>query len=117
MSTRFSAKTTNCGICLNLIEVEGLLNSCPHKFCHDCILAWAQVKKNQRENRCPLCKLRFSQVTRNSLRVEYTQKPLSVVSVVSTKDQHREPLQQEVPALIPEAHNLFRLDSDVFISL
>ena len=113
VSTRFSAKTTNCGICLALIEVEGVLNSCPHKFCHDCILAWAQVKKIQRENRCPVCKLRFTQVTRHSLRVEYTRSHLPGVSAVSHKDQ----VQQRAPELIPDAHNLFRIDSDVFITL
>lgn len=37
-----------CAICLEDIAVEGSLDACDHRFCHCCILTWAET-----ENRCP----------------------------------------------------------------
>lgn len=32
-----------CCICLEELEVEGSLDGCTHRFCHGCILQWAEV--------------------------------------------------------------------------
>lgn len=85
--TRFSAKANTCGICLALIEFSGSLNCCSHKFCFDCILKWSQVLITQTENRCPVCKGRFSSVTRISHRVEYKDAAQSGVVDISEKSQ------------------------------
>jgi len=36
-----------------------LVNSCDHRFCFGCIEKWAE-----RENKCPLCKIRFTKIDR-----------------------------------------------------
>ncbi|KAM7279456.1 hypothetical protein ACFE04_006590 [Oxalis oulophora] len=52
-----------CGICLLSSDDEntlrGYIDSCNHYYCYTCILEWAKV-----ESRCPLCKARFTTVTR-----------------------------------------------------
>ena len=49
-----------CGICLELPgDSRGQLDSCAHAFCAQCILDWAQV-----ESKCPVCRARFTSVTR-----------------------------------------------------
>lgn len=51
----------NCCICMCEPEPVDLaaINGCQHKFCFDCIEKWAD-----RENTCPLCKVRFSKIDR-----------------------------------------------------
>lgn len=50
-----------CSICMNQpgrFQVSAI-DSCVHEFCFDCISTWSQT-----ENSCPLCKQRFTQVSR-----------------------------------------------------
>jgi hypothetical protein len=53
-----------CGICLSEEQratVQGVLNCCSHYFCFACIMEWSRV-----ESRCPLCKQRFTTITKSS---------------------------------------------------
>lgn len=51
----------SCCICMTPPEHEELskISGCEHLFCFQCISKWAE-----RENSCPLCKVRFSKITR-----------------------------------------------------
>ena len=53
--------TSSCCICMCDVEHEelALINGCEHQFCFGCIEKWAE-----RENTCPLCKVRFSKIDR-----------------------------------------------------
>ena len=50
-----------CSICLEIPSKteEAAINGCSHKFCFQCIEKWAD-----RENTCPLCKVRFTKIDR-----------------------------------------------------
>ncbi|KAG7393974.1 hypothetical protein PHYPSEUDO_000151 [Phytophthora pseudosyringae] len=50
-----------CCICQDVVDAlkQGHLSSCDHRFHFDCIVAWAKVT-----NLCPLCKTKFTAVTR-----------------------------------------------------
>lgn len=52
-----------CGICHedDLLDI-GEIDSCEHRFCHECISKWSQI-----ESKCPFCKVRFSWITRRLL--------------------------------------------------
>lgn len=53
-----------CGICLSeegKRTVRGVLNCCSHYFCFACIMEWSKV-----ESRCPLCKQRFTTISRTA---------------------------------------------------
>ncbi|VAH90082.1 unnamed protein product [Triticum turgidum subsp. durum] len=53
-----------CGICLSEDQrttLQGVLNCCSHYFCFACIMEWSKV-----ESRCPLCKRRFTTITKSS---------------------------------------------------
>lgn len=52
-----------CGICHedDLLDI-GEIDSCEHRFCHECISKWSQI-----ESKCPFCKVRFSCITRRLL--------------------------------------------------
>ena len=65
--TRFRRKAESCGICYNLIEIQGKLSSCTHLFCHKCIKRWSRT-----ENTCPLCRGRFDWIERVPRRREYS---------------------------------------------
>jgi hypothetical protein len=57
-----SAETSSsCCICMCDVEHEelALINGCEHQFCFVCIEKWAE-----RENTCPLCKVRFTKIDR-----------------------------------------------------
>jgi hypothetical protein len=47
-----------CCICLSNVSDPAVLDGCSHHFCATCIQAWSA-----RENRCPLCKRRFTSIT------------------------------------------------------
>ena len=51
----------HCSICLEppARDEETRLNNCEHIFCFSCIETWAE-----RENTCPLCKVRFTKIER-----------------------------------------------------
>jgi len=51
-----------CGICLENVKVQGLLNSCNHPFCYDCIFEWSRTS-----NTCPFCKKRFGSLNKIDL--------------------------------------------------
>jgi Ring finger domain len=55
-----AAKETCC-ICMSDVEADDLakISGCDHGFCFDCIEKWAE-----RENTCPLCKIRFTKIDR-----------------------------------------------------
>lgn len=51
----------SCCICMSEPDRQQLstINGCGHHFCFDCIAKWAE-----RENKCPLCKVRFTKIAR-----------------------------------------------------
>ncbi|KDD72616.1 hypothetical protein H632_c3120p0, partial [Helicosporidium sp. ATCC 50920] len=59
------ATEIQCGICHDdEFEKQGEIDSCTHvcvlsmtRYCHPCITRWSEI-----ENRCPMCKLRFTVV-------------------------------------------------------
>jgi len=51
-----------CGICLDTVKLQGVLNSCSHSFCMVCIKEWSKTS-----NTCPFCKVRFTQLTQVDL--------------------------------------------------
>jgi len=55
------ATVDNCCICMCYVEPNdlALINSCDHRFCFGCIEKWSE-----RENKCPLCKVRFTKIDR-----------------------------------------------------
>lgn len=58
------AGRATCGICLSeeqRVTVQGVLDCCSHYFCFACIMQWSKV-----ESRCPLCKRRFTTITKSS---------------------------------------------------
>jgi len=48
-----------CDICYKTIQIQGVIESCNHKFCFDCIKRWSRI-----ENTCPMCKKRFNSLKR-----------------------------------------------------
>jgi len=56
-----NGENISCVICLDEIPHMQLaaVNGCAHSFCFSCIEKWAD-----RENTCPLCKLRFTKIDR-----------------------------------------------------
>jgi len=58
-----------CAICLDSIRVQGIIDSCKHDFCYDCILKWSSSS-----NTCPLCKKRFHSVTKKEVPVGKSKK-------------------------------------------
>eukprot|EP01122_Echinamoeba_exundans_P005977 TRINITY_DN1618_c0_g1_i1.p1 TRINITY_DN1618_c0_g1~~TRINITY_DN1618_c0_g1_i1.p1 ORF type:complete len:373 (+),score=49.24 TRINITY_DN1618_c0_g1_i1:66-1184(+) len=47
----------DCGICLDKVSIRGVLDSCDHAFCFECIFRWSKES-----NTCPMCKQRFHQL-------------------------------------------------------
>ncbi|XP_043719647.1 uncharacterized protein LOC122667442 isoform X2 [Telopea speciosissima] len=82
-----------CGICLSEEgkgTIRGTLNCCNHYFCFACILEWSKV-----ESRCPLCKQRFSTISKpaNSiLGIDLR----SVIVRVAKRDQVYRPTEEEI---------------------
>ena len=58
---KLAAKAVNCCICMCDVEPKDLamINGCDHQFCFGCIEKWSE-----RENKCPLCKTRFTKIER-----------------------------------------------------
>jgi hypothetical protein len=48
-----------CAICLEEVNNIGIINSCDHKYCYDCIKRWSKET-----NKCPQCKKKFTKITR-----------------------------------------------------
>lgn len=55
------AATESCCICMCDVDCDDLagISGCLHTFCFSCIERWAE-----RENSCPLCKIRFTKIDR-----------------------------------------------------
>jgi hypothetical protein len=112
MKTRFTSKAQICGICLCEIAVQGIVDSCKHEFCFDCISRWSEVINIQIENKCPVCKARFLRITSEFKRKQYRcQRLKKKVNYVSNKSQK---CGVDLITLIETAeqlltHELFRL--------
>lgn len=73
-----------CGICLSeegKRTVKGILNCCSHYFCFACIMEWSKV-----ETRCPLCKQRFTTISKTA-RVDGGHDSRDAVISVPERDQ------------------------------
>lgn len=55
----------SCAICFEDIKRKGMINSCKHTFCLECINEWG--KKN---NKCPLCKKEFTKIIYNEIGIK-----------------------------------------------
>ena len=55
------APKVDCCICMEPVEPKDLakIDGCNHRFCFGCIEKWSE-----RENKCPLCKARFTKIER-----------------------------------------------------
>ncbi|VUZ49783.1 unnamed protein product [Hymenolepis diminuta] len=52
------AKSNNCGICWNSLNMHYANPACcRHKFCYNCLKRWAEIN-----NSCPLCRKRFQEM-------------------------------------------------------
>ncbi|XP_058083411.1 uncharacterized protein LOC131231284 [Magnolia sinica] len=82
-----------CGICLSEEHngiVRGILNSCIHYFCFTCIMEWSKV-----ESRCPVCKQRFSTISKPArwdVGIGLTKEVISVLE----RDQVYQPSEEEM---------------------
>ncbi|CAN6325469.1 unnamed protein product [Urochloa humidicola] len=82
-----------CGICLSEEQratVQGVLNCCLHYFCFACIMEWSRV-----ESRCPLCKQRFTTITKSS-KVDLGLGVRKAVIKVEERDQVYQPTEEEI---------------------
>lgn len=82
-----------CGICLSEEQratVQGVLNCCSHYFCFACIMEWSRV-----ESRCPLCKQRFTTITKSS-KVDLGLGVRKAVIKVEERDQVYQPTEEEI---------------------
>ncbi|KAI3968824.1 hypothetical protein MKX01_028974 [Papaver californicum] len=96
-----------CGICLseegNAI-VKGTLDCCSHYFCFGCIMEWSKV-----ESRCPLCKQRFSSITRtprSSIGIDLR----TMVVQVPMRDQVYRPSEEEVRGYFDPYENVLCME-------
>ncbi|KAF8683869.1 hypothetical protein HU200_044809 [Digitaria exilis] len=82
-----------CGICLSEEQratVQGVLNCCSHYFCFACIMEWSRV-----ESRCPLCKQRFTTITKSS-KIDLGLGVRKAVIKVEERDQVYQPTEEEI---------------------
>ncbi|KAD0683023.1 hypothetical protein E3N88_43851 [Mikania micrantha] len=82
-----------CGICLSEEQrrtMRGVLNCCRHYFCFSCIMEWSKV-----ESRCPVCKQRFSTITK-AAKSDTGFDLRTVVVPVPECDQVYEPSEEEL---------------------
>lgn len=116
MKTRFRNSADQCGICLENIEIEGRLNSCPHQFCLKCIKKWSEVIFTQSENSCPICKGRFSTIKKIPRRKEYKPSKIDLYSV-ENKDQDRIINHSEFIMLLQEASSSLTIELQSLLDL
>uniref|UniRef100_A0A0E0CZD9 PHD-type domain-containing protein n=2 Tax=Oryza meridionalis TaxID=40149 RepID=A0A0E0CZD9_9ORYZ len=87
------AGRATCGICLSeeqRVTVQGVLDCCSHYFCFACIMQWSKV-----ESRCPLCKRRFTTITKSSKEDTGLELTNSVIRV-EERDQVYQPTEEEI---------------------
>eukprot|EP00742_Colponemidia_sp_Colp-10_P010305 GILJ01011312.1.p1 GENE.GILJ01011312.1~~GILJ01011312.1.p1 ORF type:complete len:517 (+),score=64.62 GILJ01011312.1:145-1695(+) len=65
-----SLEVIQCSICFDKVSEQGILNCCSHPFCFECIHTWSKS-----ENKCPVCKRRFENLTRKPLDLEESERP------------------------------------------
>lgn len=112
----------SCCICLTTPKPGDVasINACDHVFCFDCIEKWAE-----RENTCPLCKVRFTKIDRVHKKPRRTKAEVAAKAPVckNTKtvknrnqaaDRGRIPIQDLIATMedVPESapgHNFFHL--------
>ena len=77
MASGGNKKKETCTICIEEIKyvTEARIDSCDHKFCFECIKAWA----DKCENSCPNCKKKFKviivrDVLENDLEIKVEEK-------------------------------------------
>ncbi|KAL8527877.1 hypothetical protein ACS0TY_005626 [Phlomoides rotata] len=91
-----------CGICLSeegKRTVRGVLNCCSHYFCFACIMEWSKV-----ESRCPLCKQRFTTISRTA-RAEGGHDLRDAVFPVPERDQVYQPSEEELRGYLDPYEN------------
>ncbi|KAJ0517373.1 putative chromatin regulator PHD family [Helianthus annuus] len=92
-----------CGICLSEEQkrtMRGVLNCCRHYFCFACIMEWSKV-----ESRCPLCKQRFTTITK-SAKSDTGFDLRTVVVAVPECDQVYEPSEEELRGYLDPYENV-----------
>ncbi|KAM0064352.1 putative chromatin regulator PHD family [Helianthus debilis subsp. tardiflorus] len=92
-----------CGICLSEEQkrtMRGVLNCCRHYFCFACIMEWSKV-----ESRCPLCKQRFTTITK-SAKSDTSFDLRTVVVAVPECDQVYEPSEEELRGYLDPYENV-----------
>ncbi|OAY43985.1 uncharacterized protein LOC110621394 [Manihot esculenta] len=92
-----------CGICLSEEDkrrLRGTLNCCDHYFCFTCIMEWSKV-----ESRCPLCKQRFTTITKNG-RTAVGVDLRNMVVEVPKRDQVYQPSEEEIRNFIDPYENV-----------
>jgi len=94
-----------CGICLEIVELQGILNNCTHSFCVTCIKEWAKTS-----NTCPFCKARFSQISESDLTA-----PQKKVKKTKVKYAEERGTEDEYAAL-PASYFLFMNDNEEYDS-
>jgi len=68
-SEKTTEESVQCGICLEPPTVRGVLDSCAHPFCFECINQWSKTS-----NTCPFCKQRFKQISKTDPRTKKLKK-------------------------------------------
>ncbi|KAL1546178.1 hypothetical protein AAHA92_22817 [Salvia divinorum] len=92
-----------CGICLSeegKKTVKGVLNCCSHYFCFACIIEWSKV-----ESRCPLCKQRFTTISRTA-RTDGGHDLRDAVFPVPERDQVYQPSEEELRGYLDPYENV-----------
>ncbi|KAI7732817.1 hypothetical protein M8C21_014063 [Ambrosia artemisiifolia] len=92
-----------CGICLSEEQkrtMRGVLNCCRHYFCFACIMEWSKV-----ESRCPLCKQRFTTITK-AAKSDTGFDLRTVVIPVPECDQVYEPSEEELRGYLDPYENV-----------
>ncbi|KAL5996294.1 hypothetical protein ACLOJK_026370 [Asimina triloba] len=92
-----------CGICLSEERegiVRGILNSCFHYFCFNCIMEWSKV-----ESRCPLCKRRFTTLSKPA-RPDIGIGLRNAVIRVPIRDQVYQPSEEEMRGYLDPYENV-----------
>ncbi|KAM0883469.1 hypothetical protein ACQ4PT_031615 [Festuca glaucescens] len=92
-----------CGICFSedqRMTPQGMLNCCSHYFCFACIMEWSKV-----ESRCPLCKRRFTTITKSS-KVDLGLELKKTVIRVEERDQVYQPTEEEIRRWLDPYENL-----------
>ncbi|XP_047090310.1 uncharacterized protein DDB_G0283697-like [Lolium rigidum] len=92
-----------CGICFSedqRMTPQGMLNCCSHYFCFPCIMEWSKV-----ESKCPLCKRRFTTITKSS-KVDLGLELKKTVIRVEERDQVYQPTEEEIRRWLDPYENL-----------